>query len=292
MATYHDISRFPYTSMIWVNCWNTTSDSTNAQDYPKKTGVFNQFLQTVLIQVIQQSEAVLKLEDKFPWVQTTLISKMGLYVMPDISNPKDAIKTQLPNALHFRRAIQNVRVRDMEIEIPLQPKTGSLADSKFDDEIDFSLVQKAWWDAILVAYKHTDTCPQRMPLEMRITGPSNVTLSPYRGHNLGTCSIEVLTLEVMKDIWPAHAQEILDKWMDLKDRNGNYLTTRPHWAKEWYHFTVRGRPMMEYLKETYGGAIPEFREHLKQISDKQDWNLEDARTRFSNDVFDDLFFTI
>lgn len=105
--------------MIWVNCWNTSEDGTNVVDYPSKAGVFEQFLQTISIQILQSSEAILSLENKFPWAQTTLISKMGLYVMPDIQDPKDAIKTKLPNALHFRRAIQNVRVRDMEFEIPL-----------------------------------------------------------------------------------------------------------------------------------------------------------------------------
>ena len=29
------------------------------------------------------------------------------------------IKTWLPDALHFQRAIQNVRVRDMEVEMPV-----------------------------------------------------------------------------------------------------------------------------------------------------------------------------
>lgn len=30
------------------------------------------------------------------------------------------IKTWLPDALHFRRAIQNTRVRDIELEIPVR----------------------------------------------------------------------------------------------------------------------------------------------------------------------------
>lgn len=31
-------------------------------------------------------------------------------------------KTSLPNALHFRRGIQNMRVRDVELQIPLPPR--------------------------------------------------------------------------------------------------------------------------------------------------------------------------
>ncbi|KAI2618800.1 hypothetical protein GGR54DRAFT_143355 [Hypoxylon sp. NC1633] len=282
---------FPYTSKVWVNCWNNTDDGTGAEEYPSKVGVLVQWAETVAIQIIQDSEALFKLQNIFPWTQATLVSKLGLYAMPDIANPKDAIKTQLPDALHFRRAIQNVRVRDIEVEIPLQPKVGSLKDAGPSDPIDWSLVQRAWWDGILAAYKHIDTCPQRMPLEMRITGNSNVTMAPFRGHKLGTCSIEVLTLHNMEAEWTPYAQYVLDKWMDLKDSQGRYLDTRPHWAKEWSKMTVRGRPMIEYIKESYRDAIVEFRETMGRIAAKQGWDLEEARQRFSNELFDEIFFT-
>ncbi|KAI1767228.1 hypothetical protein GGR53DRAFT_482678 [Hypoxylon sp. FL1150] len=282
---------FPYTSKVWVNCWNVVEDGKDAEEYPSKVGVLIQWAETVAIQIIQESESVLNLQNIFPWTQATLLSKLGLYAMPDVTDPKDTIKTQLPNALHFRRAIQNVRVRDTELEIPLQPKVGSLKDAKPNDPIDWSLVQRAWWDAILAAYKYKDTCPQRMPLEMRITGPSNVTLAPFRGHTLGTCSIEVLTLQNMEEEWLPYVQYVVDKWMELKDNQGNYLETRPHWAKEWATMTARGRPMIEYVKESYRDAIPEFREIMGQIAKKQGWNLEEARHRFSNELFDEIFFT-
>lgn len=282
---------FPYTSKVWVNCWNVSEDDKGVEEYPSKVGVLIQWAETVAIQIIQESEAVLKLQGIFPWTQATLLSKLGLYAMPDVTDPKDAIKTQLPNALHFRRAIQNVRVRDVELEIPLQPKVGSLKDAKPNDPIDWSLVQKAWWDAILAAYAHKDTCPQRMPLEMRITGSSNVVMAPFRGHTLGTCSIEVLTLQNMEAEWTPYAQYVIDKWMELKDNQGKYLETRPHWAKEWSTMTVRGRPMIEYVKDSYRDAIAEFRETMGRIAEKQGWDLKEAQQRFSNELFDEIFFT-
>ncbi|KAJ9653169.1 hypothetical protein H2198_007631 [Neophaeococcomyces mojaviensis] len=282
---------FPYTSKVWVNCWNTSKDARGAKEYPSDTGVWLQFAETVLIQIIQSAQAMLSLQDTFPWAQTTLISKMGLYALPEVTDPKKAIKTQLPNGLHFRRAIQNVRVRDMEMEIPLQPKRGLLQDAKFEDEINWALVQKAWWDAILAAYRHKEHCPQRMPLEMRITGPSKIVMAPYRGHKLGTCSIEVLTLENMKGpLWNAFAQDVLDQWMELKDNDGNYLNTRPHWAKEWFKMSVRGKPMIEYLKTSYHEAIVEFRNIYEQIAAKQGWTVSEAKERFSNDLLDRFFF--
>lgn len=78
---------------------------------------------------------MLELQGKFPWTQAKLLSELGLNAMPDVTNEKDAIRGRLPDALHFRRAIQNVRVRDMEIEISLQPTSGSLNDAGSNDPI-------------------------------------------------------------------------------------------------------------------------------------------------------------
>ncbi len=72
-----------------------------------------------------------------------------------------------------------------------------------------------------------------MPLEMRIMGGSDVVMAPQHGNDLGTCSIEVLTLESCKELWHPYAQEVLDVWMAYEDDQGKKLKTRPHWAKEW-----------------------------------------------------------
>ncbi|KAK7698744.1 hypothetical protein SLS64_012224 [Diaporthe eres] len=284
---------FPYTSKVWVNCWNTTDDPEGEVEYPSDTQVVMQWFQTVAAQVLQVSEAIADLQHTFAWTQTTLMSTVALYVLPEVTDDQPAIKTQLPNALHFRRAVQNVRVLDTEMQIPLLPKSGvPLSEAKFEDEIDFSNVQRAWWGAILTAYKYQDTCPQRMPLEMRITGPSQVIMAPFRGHNLGSASIEILTLENMRDKgWHDYAQEVLDHWMDLKDARGEYLATRPHWAKEWYSFKVRGQPMIDYVRQSYAREIQEFVFRLGQIAKKQGWSLEEARKRFGNDALDAVFYT-
>ncbi|KAI3394705.1 hypothetical protein diail_2290 [Diaporthe ilicicola] len=289
---YSEWFYFPYTSRVWVNCWNTTDDPEGEVEYPSNTQVVIQWFQTVAAQVLQVSEAIEELQHTFAWTQTTLMSTFALYAMPEISDEEKPIKTQLPNALHFRRAIQNVRVLDVEMEIPLLPKSGvPLSDAKFEDEIDFSNVQRAWWAAILTAYKYQDTCPQRMPLEMRITGPSQVIMAPFRGHNLGSASIEILTLEDMRGkMWQDYAQEVLDHWMDLKDSRGDYLTTRPHWAKGWYDFNVRGQPMKDYVRKSYENEIKEFVFLLGQIARKHGWSMEEARRRFGNDELDKLFY--
>lgn len=41
--------------------------------------------------------------------------------MPSVKEGAKPIKTHLINGLHFQRAIQNIRVRDLEVEIPVRP---------------------------------------------------------------------------------------------------------------------------------------------------------------------------
>ncbi|KAF5585229.1 oxidoreductase [Fusarium subglutinans] len=212
----------------------------------------------------------------------TLISMAAMKALPEQN-----VKTFLPDALHFQRAIQNVRVRDIEVEMPLVQRKGAP-----EDTIDYAPVQQAWWDAILLAYENSKQCPMRMPLEMRIMGGSDVIMAPQRGNSLGTCSIEVLTLHSAADIWEPFAQSVLDKWMALKDPStGERLKTRPHWAKEWHGYKVDGKPWVERLKAVdYKDERQEFLQALAEIGKKAGWSLQDLQERFSNDLFNEFFF--
>lgn len=272
---------FPFSDFAWVNCWNDITDPSNVVDFPDKTHIFLSFVETVTMNVLQNTPLLDKLISAVHLNEAavTLISRAALFALPD-----KPVKTYLTDALHFQRAIQNVRVRDVEVEMPLLPKPGQ------PNEPDFHLVQRAWWDAILRVYAHTDTCPQRMPLEMRIMGGSDVVLAPQRYNNLGTCSIEVLTLHSASDIWQPFAQEVLDKWTSYTDASGKKLNTRPHWAKEWKTFKVDGKPWPEVLKnESYREEIKEFKALLEEIG-RGKWSLEDLKKRFSNEFFDWLIY--
>jgi len=143
---------------------------------------------------------------------------------------------------------------------------------------DWDLCRRAWWDAINVSctdpkkgairiaveMRNPNPSPILSPIpspspnpnpnpnlnpnqvEMRIVGDSEVLMAPFFGNRHGTCSIEVLTTEnVKREDWLPFCQAILDKFAEYKDRNGQYLNIRPHWAKEWQDLTVRaaGPPM-------------------------------------------------
>jgi hypothetical protein len=163
---------FPYADECWVNCWKNSTDATGVQDWPTDHHIFLSFLQELTLNVIQFSTVLTKLVNKTSIAEAavTLLSTFTMLNLPDVKPDEPAIKTYLTDGLHFQRAIQNVRVRDLEVEMPLQPRK--------DDptRVDYTLVQQAWWDAIVKCYEHSLKCPQRFPLEMRIMGGSNVVM--------------------------------------------------------------------------------------------------------------------
>ncbi|EME42692.1 hypothetical protein DOTSEDRAFT_133846 [Dothistroma septosporum NZE10] len=279
---------FPYADECWVNCWNRTTDSSHVKDWPDTFDTFVSFLQEFTFNVLQYNKVLTRLDSKTNVAEAavSILTRFAMMNLPEVKDNEPAIKTYLSSALHFQRAIQNVRVRDLEVEIPLVPLPSN------PTKPDYTFVQRAWWDAILKAYEHSATCPQRFPLEMRITGGSNILLAPQYGNTLGTCSIEILTLQPAIDTWQPYAQEVLDKWMSYKDHNGKPLKTRPHWAKEWSEsYTVHNKPWLTKLKsEDYINEIAKFRQILTAIGKTQGWTLQDIQQRFSNDLFDRLIF--
>ena len=211
----------PYDDECWINTWNTDKDDTDVKGYPDDAAIFLAFVETFALNVMQSAPVLEKLVEWTDMTEAvvTLISFFSMLNFPEVKSGEEPIKTYLPDALHYQRAIQNVRVRNMEVQIPLTPKRDK------PGEVDYTNVQRAWWDAILKAYEHSDTCPQRMPLEMRIMGGSDITMAAQHGNTLGTCSIGILTLESAADIWEPYAQDVLDKWMSYEDGGGRKLKT-------------------------------------------------------------------
>jgi hypothetical protein len=283
-AYYSEWFWFPYSDKCWVNCWNDTPDASGTEDYPSNLQTFIMFLSQFTVNVLQNAKILTELITALHLDEAavTLISEAAMFAMPAWDEP---VKTYLTDALHFQRGIQNVRVLNLEVEMPLQPKADN------PNEIDYEYVQRAWWDAILQCYRHSKTAPQRMPLEMRIMGGSEIVMAPQRGNRLGTCAIEILTLKSAEELWIPYVEEILSKWLSYTDANGKKLRTRPHMAKQWKGIRVDGRPWVEKMKnEDYAEERREFKALLSEIGRKHGWTLQDLKKRFSNDFFDDFFF--
>lgn len=278
---------FPLTDKVWVNTWKKEPADQKTLDklkpYPSHTDAIAQWLQEWAAQTFINTE-IFKLMS--PKTQTCVISWFALKAMPDLPKPKDAIRTLVSEALHFRRGIQNMRCRDSEWEIPIPEAPNS------PGKRDYEKIQLAWWDAIKLFYDREKEAPMRLTLEMRLTGGSGVTLAPQRGNGLGTISIEALTTTVTPfELWHSFMQQLVDKWAGYQDSKGNFLNTRPHWAKEWSGLTVRGQPIETYLKESaYKDAIPEFAKALEAIAKAQGTTVSEMRAMFGNPLLERLIF--
>ena len=287
---------FPSHKECWINCWKNDGKASDAAEYPCPFVVeYQEF--TTFLSGVANSTIFRILPASF---QMRVLSTFAMLDMPErkIDNP---IVTPVSEAIHFRRGIQNMRVNDMEWEIPIP---GLKSDPS---KADWSVVQKAWWAVLKNFYdrfnKNKNDVPMRLPLEMRITGGSSVNLAPQFGNNThGTCSIEVLTpANVDKEEWLAFMQETTDSWMNLKSEDGDpihpfknddgqELYVRPHWAKEWEGLKVHGKPIKDYLRqEAYKDQIPLFRNGLAAAAKSGGYNLKDAEEVFSTKFSQEMF---
>lgn len=191
----------------------------------------------------------------------------------------------LPEAIHFQRGVRHIRVRDVEIEIPILLKE--------DGQPDWTICQKAWWDAIYIIYNHleeTGTLPVNLTLEMRIMGGSEITMAAQQG-NQYTCSIEVLsTIVVPHEEWKMLAEKIIARWISYKDPENNPLPIRTHWAKEWVGLDFNGVDAKTFVRQSYQRAIPKFKQQLSDIALAGGYSLDDIQKRFSNSLWDEIIF--
>ncbi|KAI0751748.1 hypothetical protein C8Q80DRAFT_1098607 [Daedaleopsis nitida] len=286
---------FTYQQKAWVNTWNAVEEATDVVEYPDYAATFLQWIEGWLGGILTSCKVFNALPGQW---QAQLLATSGMAALPPYFSENDTptIRTHLTNALHFRRGIQNMRVRDIEYQIPIPPlHPGDPASAP-----DFSIVQRAWWDIIALVYSYADgTAPMRLTLEMRIMGGSDVLLAPQHGNApWGTASIEVLTVPdaVTDNEWNGFIQKVTDIWMgyEYKVKEGGVkekLNVRPHWAKEWDGLTLHGMEARKYLKEVaYKEQIPAFREALAEIGKGQGWGLADLKGRFSNELWDELVF--
>lgn len=63
--------------------------------------------------------------------------------MPFIFFPRKNIYLNYPDAVHFQRGIQNMKVRDFEVEVNVPAITTNGVTTP-----DYDLIQKLWWAAL------------------------------------------------------------------------------------------------------------------------------------------------
>jgi len=280
---------FILTDKCWINSWDLDdpkNDTKNRHHWVYGGGEIYSKLQT-WIQIGMNSFVELfnrkgfKMPD--PPYQETFVRTSNDIITGFLSTTHRTLP--LSEALHFQHGIRHIRVRDIEIEIPISLKE--------DGQPDWNICQKAWWDAICMIYGHleeTGALPVNLTLEMRIMGGSDITMAAQYG-NQYTCSIEVLSnMLVPHEEWKVLAEKIIGCWISYKDFEDNPLPIRTHWAKEWYGLQFNGVDGETFVRNSYSEAIPKFRQQLGDIAAAGGYTLDDMQTRFSNSLWDNIFF--
>jgi len=273
---YCEFFWFPYQSKAWVNCWKNNGKKEDAKDYPCPLLTKIEKTENYLAGVVQS-----KLFKYLPGKKQAEI--FGVLAMTGLPKGETEV-TYLIDALHFRRGIHNMRVMDIEAEIPIPPKKDN------PNEPDLDLVRQAWWDAIKCV-ESDPKAPMRTTLEMRIMGGSNILMAP-QADNQWTCSIEVLTNmnTDRKTVWEPFGQRLLDTWASYKDDKGQPLKVRLHWAKEWQQYTIHGKPIIDYYTtEAYKVKIDLFKNAMAKIAENGKTTVKNNMHMFSNPLLDQVF---
>ncbi|KAL9108479.1 MAG: hypothetical protein Q9227_006694 [Pyrenula ochraceoflavens] len=278
---------FTYQQRAWVNTWKNDPSADNLNVYPSPAQVFLAWLEGWLGNVLISLSFFQALPG--PW-QAQLLATAGMAALPPTlgEDKTPTFKSALPDALHFRRGVQNMRVRDMELQVPIPATTTG--------EPDFSIVQRAWWDVIKLVYADVN-CPMRLTLELRIMGDSKILMAPQRGNRFGTASIEILTIPdaVADNEWYGFCNKVADKWTSYAQYypgQEELLKVRTHWAKEWEAIEFGGVKGRQYVKTVCRDQIDAFKEGLEGIANAQGWDLVTGRKRFSNELLDDIVFGV
>jgi hypothetical protein len=97
---------FPYQQTAWVNCWNSTTNTTNVVDSPTPGEIWLAWIEGWIGGVMMASPFFAALP---PHWQAQLLATTGMAVLPPtlFQEPEPETKTYLPNALHFRRGVCN-----------------------------------------------------------------------------------------------------------------------------------------------------------------------------------------
>lgn len=267
---------FPYQADCWVNAWGLGAPDPGDDVRPDAADVRAQNVQAALGRVYEQT--LLRL---LPGrVQARQLGDAAMALLPSSGR---VMPTLLSEALHFRRGIHRMPVRDMEAAIPLPPRPDDPAAP------DLRPARAAWWAAIQEVYARLPAAPMRTTLEMRVTAGSDMLLSSQRGNAVGTAHIEVLTNTVTPEAeWSAFTQALMDRWTALTDAAGRPLNVRTHWAKEWPP-RMRGVPIVQDMRQTaYRDALPEFKATAGAVAAAGGYTLADALRVFGHDTFTDL----
>ena len=216
-----DLFWWPYNEQLWIKTVDRTDEPVRCSLRHSRRDAWSTWLAMKLMAV---AYAMLR---RWPRL-TPAICRAAFRGAPTGDRVVDRM-----DAIHYRRAIEAVPLRCMEMAFTIDP--------------DFNNVRRAWSTAVetLEEFAQQGRYPLNMTMNARFTNGSSALLSPAGspGH---TCWIEMLSHQKTPG-WEEFSRRIADEWLKLPG-------ARFHWAKEWEH--IPGAE--EHIARSYGANLQRF----------------------------------
>jgi len=213
--------------------------------------------------------------------QTKIFAKLSMGNLP---HGKE-ITTQVANALHFARGIQNMHVFDTEWHIGIP--------SDDEDKPQFDFVREVWWVTMDTVRKQQHEGNWSVCiLEMRLVKGSQMILSTLRETDQYKWFI---TIEVLGINSPSNQIDFVDACKEISNLYASKCWEFGfHWPKMWNDVTKNGTTTaaVEYMKQfTHRqGRFDEFKDVYKKIVVEENNSPPlKAYKMFSNSTFDQIF---
>jgi len=107
--------------------------------------------------------------------------------------------------------------------------------------------------------------------------------------NKYSIAIEVASSPLVDhDLWEEFKEAIADNWGNYRDRSGNPLRVRPHWAKE-FPRSVGGVPINDYMRQIYSTQLPAYVQGMRKlVEEKNDGDLSSTLAMFNTKYMENI----
>jgi len=90
------------------------------------------------------------------------------------------------------------------------------------------------------------------------------------------------------DLWEEFKEAIADNWGNYRDRSGNQLRVRPHWAKE-FPRRVGGVPINDYMRQIYAPQLPAYVQGMRRlVEQKNNGELSSTLAMFNTKYMENI----
>merc|ERR1712110_417077 len=162
------------------------------------------------------------------------------------------------------------------------------------------------WDMedVVARFESEDKYPVDLAVEDRFMAGSEMLLAANHGNKYsiaieGNTRLPFLSVQphspqvassplVDHDLWEEFKEAIADNWGNYRDRSGNQLRVRPHWAKE-FPRSVGGVSINDYMRQIYDKQLPDYVQGMRRlVEEKNDGELSSTLAMFNTKYMENI----